>query len=103
MARCRAGSAERLGADPARLTEATGHLAAARRWDARDPEVLRIADDLATALERRGEEAAGQGDDAAAYSAWRDALTADPTRAALRRRTETVRDRLAASEAEAEP
>jgi hypothetical protein len=65
-------------------------IAIARRFDHRDPEVVRIGRGLA---EKWSSEAEVAVSDADAYRSMRRALRADPTRSDLRVRAETLRDR----------
>ena len=73
--------------------EAQDALTKALRRGGEDPEVERQAIALATAWQQEGERLLEDGDIDGAYSAWRHALVADPTRSHLRRRTESLRDR----------
>jgi hypothetical protein len=98
LARCWARAAGNAsGADQ------VAKIAAARRWDHDDADVLAAAAHIADSLEASGEAAWQAGDVDTAYADWRDALIAEPTRSKLRRKAENARDRSLGIDAEDEP
>lgn len=87
IGRCWAGRAQ-----AAEGFDAEGMIGRARRWAHRDPEVRKIGRQLADQWEAEGDAAWAEGDHTRAYTAWKRALTADPSRSHLRVSAEHARD-----------
>ncbi len=69
-------------------------IASARLWDHWPERTREVAATLADRWEATGDQLHADGDDDGAYTHWAWALTADPSRAWVRKRAEAARDRL---------
>ena len=90
LASCFALRAEAAESDIA----AVEAIAQANLWSHRQTEARRVSVLLADRWEADGDALEAQGDDQGAYLAWRNTLAADPSRAWVRHRAETSRDRV---------